>query len=268
MNHQKYIKTTIMIKVLLFLLSFSLLNVCMAQETSPPDTPKTFKYQGIGFYFTIIRPEFSPEIRLNSLLHENGYPRMRKFTLNWGFGTPFRVNWGLGAQYRIGMLVIKGDLLLDTYTRENERQQLKRSVINRNVLLSYYVKKIEIYKGANTMYLYPFIGFSKNQTNLFLTRPSTTQPINDLLASPNNALHLRHNTNGFTFGFGADFGSLYDKVPPSLVSIKIGYRFSMDGAVPWKAPATTIPDAPGDHFNQFFIHISVGGMFNWGGKKK
>ena len=248
-------------RLLVFLLAFSLLNVSMAQEISPPDTSKTFKHRGFEFHSILKRVEFLPEIKLNPLLQKNGYPEMG----NFAFNILVLNSWGFGAQYRMGMLNIGVDIMGSSYIRENEieRTEIEYSVFSANFLLSYYLNK----NGEKTMYLYPFIGFSGYGYNLYLTRPSASKPINDLLASPNNALHLRHSTDGFTFGFGADFGSLYNE-ESELLSIRIGYRYSLDGAIPWKAPATTIPDAPRDHFNQFFIQLNVGGMLNWGGKKK
>ena len=58
-------------KLLAFLLAFSLLNVCMAQEDSLAYKPKT--YELIGLY-TSLKLEFSPESRFNPLLRQNGYP--------------------------------------------------------------------------------------------------------------------------------------------------------------------------------------------------
>lgn len=168
-------------KLLVFLFSLSLLNVCMAQEASLSDTSKTFKKNGFGFHLIFTRFDFSPEIKLNSLLQQNGYPGIGNLTFNiWGFN-----NFGLGAQYRIGMLNMGFDIMSNRYIGENEieRTEIKNSVINVNFLLSYYLKKIDARKGGDTMYLYPFIGFSSYQSNLFLTRPSTSKPINDLLVS-------------------------------------------------------------------------------------
>ena len=121
-------------KLLLSLLSLSLLNVSMAQEVSPPDTSKTFKHRGFEFHFIFSRGEFSPEIKLNSLLQENGYPGIRNFTLLNYLGFSGN-NLGFGGQYRIGGCVINGELIVNTYTRENERI-LKHSAISQNVLLS------------------------------------------------------------------------------------------------------------------------------------
>ena len=128
------------------------------------------------------------------------------------------------------------------------------------------------------------MGFSMNQANLYLTRPSTTQPINALLASPNNALHLKHYTDRVAFGIGVDLGSLYkEELADLLVSIKIGYRFSIDGALPWydgavswqpinintlsQLPPATIPSVPVDHFNHFFFQLNIGLVANWNRKK-
>ena len=241
-------------KLLLLFLSFSLLNVCIAQDASPPDISKTFKYQGVGLYLVGPRVAFSSESRLNPLLHQNGYPGIRNVTLKFG----------LGVQYRIGMFVIDADANSSTDIREKENKitEIEHSVFSANFLLSYYLKKID-YNDSKTMYLYPFIGLSNHETTLYLTQSSTSQPINTLLGSPNNALHLKHYNNGFTFGAGLDICSFYDR-KSGLVSIKIGYRFSIDGAVTWEAaPATIIPDAPRDYFNQFFLQLSLGGVFNW-----
>ena len=266
-------------KLLLFLLAFSLLNVSMAQEVFPPDTSKTLKKNGFGIYLIVPRLEFSPEIKLNSLLQQNGYPEIPKLTLR---------NLGFGAQFKIGNWVISGGLMggFQTLKNKNERTEIEHSVSTLDALFSYYLKKIDIKNGANTLCMYPFIGFSTNQANLYLTQPSETQPINTLLASPNNALHLKHYTDCVTFGIGADLGSLYDDGSgvvsgSGLVSIKVGYRFSLetlpwyDGAVIWhpltspsQLPPATIPDAPRDHFNQFFFQLNLGGMLNWGSKKK
>ena len=234
-------------KLLVFLLSFLFMNVSMDQEASPPDTSKRF--ERIGLY-TSLRLEFLPESRLNPLLERNGYPTIPNSVLKYG----------LGAQYRMRKWVIRGDVVYDdqVWRKESEKTAIERSVFSTNLLLSYYLKKIDVFKGSKKIYLYPFIGFPGYQPNLYLTRPSTSKPINDLLASPNNALHLRHDTDGFTFGFGTDLHKFYDEDNEEsyILNIKIGYRASVNGAVPWEA-STTIPDVA-DHFNPFFVQLNIG----------
>ena len=101
-------------KLLLLFLSISLLNVSMAQEFFTPDSSKTFKKNGIGVYLIVPRLEFSPEIKLNSLLQQNGYPEIPNFTLR---------NLGFGAQFKIGNWVISGGLMggFQTLKNKNER---------------------------------------------------------------------------------------------------------------------------------------------------
>ena len=234
-------------KLLAFLLSFSLLNVCIAQEDSLAYKPKTF--ERIGLY-TTLRLEFSPESRLNPLLRQNGYPEIPNSVLKYG----------LGVQYRMRNWVIRGEVVYDdeVWRKEDEKTAIGRRVFSTNLLLSYYLKKIDIYKGSKKIYLYPFIGFSRDRTALHLKRPSTSKPVNPLFASPDGNLHLKHRTYGFNVGIGADLHKFYDEDNEEsfILNIKIGYRASVNGAVPWQA-STTIPDVA-DHFNPFFVQLNIG----------
>ena len=123
-------------KLFFSLLAFSLLNVCLAQKTSPPDTSKTFKKNGIRVYLIVPRLEFLPESRLNPLLSQNGYPEIPNLTLR---------NLGFGAQFKIGNWVISGGLMggFQTLKNKNERTEIEHSVSTRNALFSYYLKKID-----------------------------------------------------------------------------------------------------------------------------
>jgi hypothetical protein len=73
---------------------------------------------------------------------------------------------------------------------------------------------------------------------------------------------LEHFAVGINVGIGVDLTTL-DQEGLYLLGLRMGYRFSPEGAYPWESSLTQITNAPMDTFNHFFVQLNLGGGLNW-----
>lgn len=228
-------------------------SVCPGQQIDPFSSDDSFHNRGFGMYLIFPKIELSSS-ELNTFLSEYNYPTLPRQTFNWG----------VGLQYRLGLFLLNVDAMVAHQRRENLALQteFRRLILSTNLNLAYYVYTTEVGQVGNTFALYPFSGISTNDTNLYLSRPTQDQSIQQLLEAPGNTSQLEHFAVGINVGIGVDITRLHQE-GMFLMGIRMGYRFSPEGAYAWESSFTNITNAPIDSFDHFFIQINFGGGFNW-----
>lgn len=244
----------------LFLLVFSgILVESFAQEYYPEEgkviRDRSDYKRGFQIYAIIPTYTISSYANINANLFQNDYPILPRGHLNYGFGFNYRLNrFMLGSDMFWGNQINIIDIL--------DRAMSKRNPWTYSFNFAYHVIKRDGFA------IYPQVGFSFTDTNLFLsntTAPSTS--LDGILASPGNSVNLFHESAGLFVGVGFDGHWLFKK--ESVTStIKIGKRFQMEGSSPWESFYTPITNSPNDNFNYWIFQLGFGGVFNWDKKSE
>lgn len=237
-------------KIVLSILSILVFNVGFAQKLDTLN--QSFHNRSFGMYLVFPKLELSSLSNLNPLLTEYGYPTLPRQTFNWG----------IGLQYRLGHLLVNLDAMITQQQRENVAlgTKFRRLITSTNFNIAYYMYKSKVGKG--NMAIYPFTGLSTNETNLYLSKATSNQAITQLLIAPNNTSQMEHFAVGINIGVGIDITNLHSK-NLFLTGLRVGYRFSPEGASTWESSFTNITNAPSDSFEHFFIQFNFGGGYNW-----
>lgn len=244
----------------LFLFLFSgILVESFAQEYYPEEgrviRDRSDYKRGVQIYAIIPSYTISSYANINANLFQNDYPILPRGHLNYGFGINYRLN-----RFMIGMDSFWGNQvnIIDLPARAMS----KRNPWTYSLNFAYHVLKRDWYA------LYPQVGFSYTDTNLFLsntTAPSTS--LDGILASPGNSVNLFHESSGLFVGVGFDVHWLFREDSP-FVQFKIGKRFQVEGGAPWESFYTPITNSPLDNFNYWVFQIGMGGVFNWDKKSE
>lgn len=241
-------------KVIFSILTILTVKVCSGQQLDTFSSDSSFHNRGFGMYLIFPKLELAGFSQLNSSLSEYNYPTLPRQTFNWG----------IGLQYRSGFFLLNLDAMISQQRRENldSGTEFRRSILSTNFNLAYYVYRSKVGKVGNTIAFYPFSGISTNETNLYLSKPTQAQSIQQLLISPQNTSQLEHFAVGINIGIGIDIARLHEE-GMFIAGIRMGYRFSPEGAYEWESSFTNITNAPSDSFDHFFIQVNFGGGFNW-----
>ena len=238
--------------IILLLFTFFVINIAVGQNINTY-ADSSFHKRGFGMYLVFPKLELASFSELNPFLSEYDFPILPRQTFNWG----------IGLQYRLGLFLLNMDVMMTGQQRENleAETEFRRSIFSTNVNFAYYLYKSKV-SDVGTIAFYPFTGISTNETNLYLSRPTQGQSIEQLLESPQNTSQIEHFAVGINIGLGIDITTLYGE-GMFLTGIRLGYRLSPDGAYQWESSFTNITNAPSDSFDHFFIQINFGGGLNW-----
>lgn len=216
-------------------------------------TRSDFK-RGVNIYAVIPAFTISSSANINAVLMENGYPTLPKGHLNYGFGFMYRVN----------RLLMGADMFWGNQIRsfpEPERAIMKRNPWTYSFNIGYHV-----FKGDGFA-LYPIVGVSYTDTNLFLSKTTSSSALNDILATPGNSVNLFHESAGIFLGLAFDMHWLFRKDSP-LVALKVGKIIQVDDSFPWESFYTPLSNSVVDNFNYWQIQLNMGGVFNWDKKRR
>lgn len=229
----------------LFIIPFLMVvSLCLGQDDSLQERPnnRTFALYAIA-------PSFATGATssLTGTLIQNGYPRLPRG----------HFNWGLGGQYRWNRFILGVDLLASYQTRQREDtgSRIVRLAITTNLYTGFYVYR----KPGFT--LYPYVALSGTDASLYLSRPTAPAPLAGLLAT-GNTVQLGHFSAGVILGLGIDLQDV-TKANSVFESLKVGYRFSPEGAYAWESAFTAISNAPADRFNYWFFQLNLGTAWHW-----
>lgn len=211
--------------------------------------------RGLQVYAIIPAFTISSHANLNASLFQNGYPILPKGQLNYGFGFNYRLNrFMMGADMLWGNQVNMTDTPTNTMT--------KRNPWTYSFNFAYHVFKNEWYA------IYPQVGFSFTDTNLFLSKTTNTNTsLDGILANPGNSVNLFHESAGLFVGIGFDTHWLFRNDSP-LVHFKFGRRIQVERGYPWTSFFTPITNSPIDNFNYWTFQMGLGGVFNWDKKSE
>jgi hypothetical protein len=212
---------------------------------SHKDTP-TFDR---GMSLTLVIPSFmtSSHSNLSPLLVENGYPHIPRSSLNYGLGLTYRMKrFEPGFDFSVGNQVVSNEAL---------NSQLLRRPLTANIFLHYHLFR----KGSFT--LFPLVGYSFTDTNLIVSKKSSSNDLNDLLRNPGTSMNLQHLSDGVLVGFGVALAQHWVESTGTF-RLKFAYRVP-SGAYPWESSFANFNNAPNDSFPYFFIQLEMGALANW-----
>lgn len=239
-------------KILAFLLTLLVSHPIFSQDHRPEERvirDRPDYRRGVNIYAIIPSFTTSPYANINANLIQNGYPLLPRGHLNYGFGFMYRHN-----RILIGMDLFWGNQVVTI--DEPSRAMLKRNPWTYSLNLGYHVFK------RDYLAIYPQVGFSYTDTNLFLSKSGQASSLDDILQNPGNSVNLYHESAGVFLGVGFDFHWLFTKESP-LVSLKVGKRIQVEDSYEWSSFYNPISNAPGDNFNYWMIQLGMGGVFNW-----
>lgn len=198
-----------------------------------------------GASLTLIFPSFNSSgySNLNQLVVENGYPFIPKGNLNYG----------IGVSYRLKRLEpgINGLIGYQSRTNEMLNSRMSRTPLTGNILLRYHLVR----KGSFTFY--PLIGYSFTDTNLILSKESSSNDLDNLLRNPGTSVNLWHSSEGLLVGFGADIAEHWVE-SSGIFRLKFAYRIP-SGSYQWESDfANLTTNLRKDSFPYFFIQLEFG----------
>lgn len=211
--------------------------------------------RGLHVYAIIPAFTISSHANLNASLFQNGYPILPKGQLNYGFGFNYRLN-----RFMMGADMLWGNQVNMTDTPTNA--MTKRNPWTYSFNFAYHVFKRDGFA------IYPQVGFSFTDTNLYLSKTTNTNTsLDGILANPGNSVNLFHESAGLFVGIGFDGHWLFRNDSP-LVHFKFGRRIQVERGYPWTSFFTPITNSPIDNFNYWTFQMGLGGVFNWDKKSE
>jgi len=212
----------------------------------PPRTDPDFD-RGMSLYLVLPSFMISSPSNINMLLAENAYPHIPRGSLNYGLGLTYRMKrFEPGLDFAVGNQHVSHPYF---------NSELLRRPITANIYLNYHVAR---YKSLT---FFPFIGYSVTDTNLVLSKPSTTDDFGSLLQNPDTSVNLQHLSDGFLVGFGIALAEHWVETTGTF-RLKFAYRIP-SGSYPWESRFTNFNNSPTDSFSYFFIQFEMGPLANW-----
>jgi hypothetical protein len=105
------------------------------------------------------------------------------------------------------------------------------------------------------------VGYSFTDTNLIVSKKSSSNDLNDLLRNPGTSMNLQHLSDGVLVGFGVALAQHWVESTGTF-RLKFAYRVP-SGAYPWESSFANFNNAPNDSFPYFFIQLEMGALANW-----
>jgi len=203
--------------------------------------------RGMSIYLVLPSFMFSAPGNINALLVENGYPHIPRGNLNYGLGINYRIKkFEPGLDFAVGNQMV---------TNRLSNSELLKRPITANIYLNYHLARYKSYT------FYTLIGYSITDTNLIISKQSTTDDFSSLLQNPNTSVNLQHLSDGFLVGFGVAFAEHWMETPGTY-RLKFAYRIP-SGSYPWESRFSNFGNSPLDSFPYFFIQFEIGTLANW-----
>jgi hypothetical protein len=236
-------------KVLLILLTLSLCVSSNAQKgfRLPEPTGPDFD-RGISLFLVLPAFMTSTSSNINPLLLESGYPAIPRSSFNYG----------LGLNYRIKRFETGFDFAIGNQNRSNPilNSELLRRSLSANFTLNYHIKL------KNSFTLFPFVGYSFIENNLFLSKPTPDDDFGSLLQNPSTSVNLLHFSDGIILGMGVSISQFWREAT-STMRLKFSYRIPTNTGYFWESSFSNFQQSPLDNFPYFNIQFEMGVLGNW-----
>lgn len=236
-------------KSCLFLICCIWVILAFAQQGSglPPRTGPDFD-RGMSIYLVIPSFMISSPSNINSLLVESGYPYIPRGSLNYGLGMSYRIKrFEPVFDFAVGNQSVSHPAL---------NSELLKRPLSANFYLKYHLKIWDSFS------LFPFVGYSFVENNLFLSKPTEDDDFPSLLQNPSTSVNLLHLSDGILVGMGISMSQFWREAT-STFRLKFAYRIPTNSGYFWESNFSNFSKTPLDNFPYFYVQFEMGVLGNW-----